>query len=92
MCLDVKLMTSAMRRHLHHVSGRARSPPTIPGAHPLSRRPNYINEALKHILRLLNTNVDGKRKIMYALTEIKGVGRRYSNIVCKKADVDLNKR
>jgi len=26
------------------------------------------------------------------LTEIKGVGRRYSNIVCKKADVDLNKR
>jgi small subunit ribosomal protein S18e len=43
-------------------------------------------------LRLLNTNVDGKRKVMYALTEIKGVGRRYSNIVCKKADVDLNKR
>jgi ribosomal protein S13 len=36
--------------------------------------------------------VDGKRKIMYALTEIKGVGRRYSNLVCKKADVDLNKR
>lgn len=46
----------------------------------------------KHILRLLNTNVDGKRKIMYALTEIKGVGRRYANLVCKKADVDLNKR
>jgi ribosomal protein S13 len=43
-------------------------------------------------LRLLNTNVDGKRKIMYALTEIKGVGRRYSNLVCKKADVDMNKR
>lgn len=47
---------------------------------------------VKHILRLLNTNVDGKRKIMYALTEIKGVGRRYANLVCKKADVDLNKR
>ncbi|KAJ5476846.1 hypothetical protein N7475_002575, partial [Penicillium sp. IBT 31633x] len=44
------------------------------------------------ILRLLNTNVDGKQKIMYALTQIKGVGRRYSNLVCKKADVDLNKR
>ena len=37
-------------------------------------------------------NVDGKQKIMYALTRIKGVGRRYSNLVCKKADVDLNKR
>jgi len=46
----------------------------------------------QHILRLLNTNVDGKRKVMYALTEIKGVGRRYANLVCKKADVDLKKR
>lgn len=46
----------------------------------------------QHILRLLNTNVDGKQKIMFALTQIKGVGRRYSNVVCKKADVDLNKR
>jgi ribosomal protein S13 len=26
------------------------------------------------------------------LTQIKGVGRRYSNLVCKKADVDLSKR
>ncbi|RYP79138.1 hypothetical protein DL771_000116 [Monosporascus sp. 5C6A] len=44
------------------------------------------------ILRLLNTNVRGEEKVMYALTRIKGVGRRYSNLVCKKADVDLNKR
>nr|CAG8514075.1 7149_t:CDS:2 [Entrophospora candida] len=29
---------------------------------------------------------------MFALAAIKGVGRRYSNLVCKKADVDLNKR
>lgn len=56
------------------------------------------NEEFQHdsnsgqILRLLNTNVDGKQKVMYALTKIKGVGRRYSNLVCKKADVDLNKR
>ena len=48
--------------------------------------------AFQHILRLLNTNVDGKEKVMFALTRIKGVGRRYSNIVIKKADVDLNKR
>jgi len=46
----------------------------------------------QHILRLLNTNVDGKRKVMYALTAIKGCGRRYANLVCKKADIDLNKR
>lgn len=29
---------------------------------------------------------------MYALTGIKGIGRRYANICCKKADIDLNKR
>uniref|UniRef100_A0A0E0D850 40S ribosomal protein S18 n=1 Tax=Oryza meridionalis TaxID=40149 RepID=A0A0E0D850_9ORYZ len=33
-------------------------------------------EDFQHILRLLNTNVDGKQKIMFALTSIKGVGRR----------------
>lgn len=50
------------------------------------------SQNFNHILRLLNTNVDGKGKIMYALTKITGVGRRYANIVCKKADVDLGKR
>jgi hypothetical protein len=49
-------------------------------------------EEFQHILRVLNTNVDGKQKIMFALTSIKGVGRRFSNIVCKKADIDMNKR
>ena len=29
---------------------------------------------------------------MFAFTKIKGVGRRYSNLVCKKADIDLSKR
>ncbi|KAK4526481.1 hypothetical protein GAYE_SCF24G4397 [Galdieria yellowstonensis] len=46
----------------------------------------------QHILRILNTNIDGKRKVMYALTAIKGVGRRFSNLVLKKAEVDLSKR
>lgn len=46
----------------------------------------------QHILRLLNTNVDGRQKIMFALTAIKGCGRRYAGLVCRKAEVDLNKR
>ncbi|KAF3436281.1 hypothetical protein FNV43_RR23373 [Rhamnella rubrinervis] len=49
------------------------------------------NEDFQHILRVLNTNVDGKQKIMFALTSIKGIGRRFANVVCKKADVDMNK-
>ena len=77
----------------HHVPRRPRGPPTIPGnTARLYFRSRTKIYGRQHILRLLNTNVDGKRKVMYALTEIKGVGRRYSNIVCKKADVDLNKR
>ncbi|XP_003741117.1 40S ribosomal protein S18 isoform X2 [Galendromus occidentalis] len=51
-----------------------------------------LPEKFQHILRVLNTNIDGQTKVMYALTSIKGVGRRFANIVCKKADVDLNKR
>merc|ERR1712100_864484 len=52
-----------------------------------------MNESnFQHILRVLNTNLDGKVKVMFALTSIKGVGRRFSNVCCKKAEVDLNKR
>ena len=51
-----------------------------------------IPEKFQHILRFMNTTVDGKRKVGIALTAIKGVGRRYANIVLKKADIDLTKR
>ena len=61
---------------------------------PLSiPRSLIMNESnFQHILRVLNTNLDGKIKVMFALTSIKGVGRRFSNVCCKKAEVDLNKR
>ena len=49
-------------------------------------------EEFQHILRVLNTNVDGKEKVMYAMTAIRGIGRRFANVVCKKAEVDMNKR
>ena len=59
---------------------------------PLLSQSLVGTDAFTHILRVLNTNVDGKEKIMYALTAIKGIGRRFSNICCKKAEVELNKR
>ncbi|KAA8495014.1 40S ribosomal protein S18 [Porphyridium purpureum] len=46
----------------------------------------------QHILRVLNTNIRGADKVTIALTAVKGVGRRFSNLVLKKADIDLNKR
>ena len=45
-----------------------------------------------HILRIMNTNIKGKQKVMFALTGIKGIGKRFSNLVLKRAGVDLNKR
>eukprot|EP00341_Mesodinium_pulex_P013904 CAMPEP_0116924332 /NCGR_PEP_ID=MMETSP0467-20121206/23437_1 /TAXON_ID=283647 /ORGANISM="Mesodinium pulex, Strain SPMC105" /LENGTH=152 /DNA_ID=CAMNT_0004603119 /DNA_START=26 /DNA_END=484 /DNA_ORIENTATION=+ len=56
-------------------------------ASPLVATPDF-----QHILRILNTNINGKTKVMFALTGISGVGRRFSCILCKKADVDMNKR
>jgi small subunit ribosomal protein S18e len=46
----------------------------------------------QQLLRVANTNIDGKNKVMYALTSIRGIGRRFSNLVLKKADIDLNRR
>ena len=51
-----------------------------------------VLDILQYIIRCMNTNIDGKEKVMYALTKIRGVGRRFSNMVCKKADVDMGKR
>merc|ERR1712100_388089 len=44
------------------------------------------------VRRILNTNVDGRRKVMFALTGIKGIGRRFSDQICKRAEIDGNKR
>eukprot|EP00669_Euglena_mutabilis_P008254 TRINITY_DN334_c0_g1_i1.p2 TRINITY_DN334_c0_g1~~TRINITY_DN334_c0_g1_i1.p2 ORF type:complete len:154 (+),score=24.41 TRINITY_DN334_c0_g1_i1:36-497(+) len=46
----------------------------------------------QHILRVLNTNIDGKNKVPYALTKIKGIGRRFAILCCKKADIDVHRR
>lgn len=37
----------------------------------------------KHILRILNTNIDGMRTVPYALEAIRGVGRRFGFLICK---------
>uniref|UniRef100_A0A6U9L948 40S ribosomal protein S18 n=1 Tax=Oxyrrhis marina TaxID=2969 RepID=A0A6U9L948_OXYMA len=46
----------------------------------------------QHILRVMNTNLDGREKVMYGVTAIRGVGRRFSNLVLKKCDIDFSKR
>ena len=51
-----------------------------------------VDPKFQHILRVLNTNIEGKTNIMFAMTSIKGIGRRYANLCLKKADIPLTKR
>merc|ERR1712002_780513 len=51
-----------------------------------------VDPKFQHILRVLNTNIEGKTNIMFATTSIKGIGRRYANLCLKKADIPLTKR
>lgn len=51
-----------------------------------------MSPEFQHILRVLNTNIDGKRKVMFAMTKIIGIGKRFSNLLCKKAEIDVNRR
>ena len=44
------------------------------------------------MIRVANTNIDGKQKCNFAMTSIKGIGRRFCNVCLKKAEIDLNKR
>jgi small subunit ribosomal protein S18e len=44
------------------------------------------------MIRLLNTNIDGKQRVAFALTGVKGVGRRFAIMACKKASIDLKLR
>merc|ERR1719231_1860060 len=46
----------------------------------------------KHIIRILNTNVEGKRHVPFAITAIKGCGRRFAIAMCKLARIDPYQR
>merc|ERR1712194_966581 len=68
------------------------SRPSTSNVQVLTMSIQFQSQNFQHILRMCNTNVDGRQKVMFALTAIKGIGRRISNIICKKCDIDLNKR
>jgi len=51
-----------------------------------------LPDDFKHIIRMSNTNLNGKRMIPHALRQIKGLGLRMATMVTKKANVDPNRR
>jgi small subunit ribosomal protein S13 len=42
----------------------------------------------RHIVRVVNTDLDGSKSVGISLTKIKGVGKMYGNLACKLAGVD----
>jgi len=56
------------------------------------RQAQFNPEEIQHIIRLYNTNIDGTKKTAYALTAIRGIGKRFGKAVVSRAGVSLNKR
>lgn len=52
----------------------------------------WQSQNFQHILRMCNTNVDGRQTVPYGLTAITGIGRRMGNLIAKKCDIPLGKR
>jgi len=46
------------------------------------------NEELKHIVRIMNTDLNGHQPVQMALTGIKGMGRRNARLLTQKAEID----
>lgn len=47
------------------------------------------DEKIKHIVRIASTDLEGNKSVHYALTGIKGVGRRSARIIAQNAGLDL---
>merc|ERR1712050_628291 len=65
----------------------------VPKMSLVSDKSFVVNQdTFQHILRIQNTNIDGNIKIGHALTSIRGMGPRFTDLVLKKADIDISKR
>lgn len=50
------------------------------------------DKEFKYFVRVVNTDLDGNKIIVRALTKIKGIGFRFANVVCDLANVDKHKK
>jgi len=46
----------------------------------------------KYLVRIANTDLDGNKQIMYALTKIKGIGYSFASATCAEANVNRRKK
>ncbi len=51
-----------------------------------------MSEEFRHILRIMDADVEGTLKVPYAISEVKGVSLRLAHAILKKAEIDPEKR
>jgi len=68
-----------------------------PSARPVFGKPQASNAGTekygadyRHIVRIVNTDLKGEKKVLMALQKIKGVGSMFSNFVCYSSKVNPN--
>ncbi|MEW6062782.1 MAG: 30S ribosomal protein S13 [Nanoarchaeota archaeon] len=49
-------------------------------------------EKIKHIVRLINTDLGGNKQLYNALTKVKGVSYSFANAVCNVVNIDKAKK
>lgn len=49
---------------------------------------NEEKDEIKHIVRISNTDLIGKKSVQYALIGIKGINRRIAGIISKEANIE----
>lgn len=50
--------------------------------------PDAVDDDFNFIVRIANSDIDGQKRTVIGLQSIKGVGKRVSQIIAKKANID----
>ena len=50
-----------------------------------------VNENVKHIIRVANVDIPGRKHLRIALTKIKGVGRNLAHVACTLSGIDASR-
>ncbi len=51
-----------------------------------------MQKDIKHLIRIANVDLEGKKPVIHALQKIKGVGHNFANAVCNKLDIDKTQK
>ena len=51
-----------------------------------------VDDSYRHIVRVVNTDLDGKKQLLYALTKIRGISYQFANAVCHLTGISQSKK